>query len=235
MVIVFSRAPVPGRVKTRLVPRLGEWGAARLHARLTSHALRTARAAACGPVELHDTARQRGADLGERMHRALSHALRFVRERVQSLTVAPERPRPGHLYACTLSQAAYAGRPHTFIVGLEDHAGALDAFGAGSTDLLVGTQMIAKGLDFPNVALVGIVSADTSLSVPDFRAAEKTFQLLTQVAGRAGRGDDAGRRPPRQPGSAPSPERPLATSPTRSTFIRNRRQRAGRAFGRGNS
>lgn len=75
MVIVFSRAPVPGRVKTRLVPRLGEWGAARLHARLTSHALRTARAAACGPVELHDTARQRGADLGERMHRALSRAL----------------------------------------------------------------------------------------------------------------------------------------------------------------
>jgi hypothetical protein len=74
-VLVFSRAPVPGRVKTRLVPRLGEWGAARLHARLTSHALRTARAAACGPVELHDTARQRGADLGERMHRALSRAL----------------------------------------------------------------------------------------------------------------------------------------------------------------
>jgi hypothetical protein len=74
-VIVFSRAPVPGRVKTRLVPRLGEWRAARLHARLTSHALRTARAAACGPVELHDTARQRGADLGERMHRALSRAL----------------------------------------------------------------------------------------------------------------------------------------------------------------
>ena len=73
--LVFSRRAVPGRVKTRLVPRLGEWRAARLHARLTSHALRTARAAACGPVELHDTARQRGADLGERMHRALSRAL----------------------------------------------------------------------------------------------------------------------------------------------------------------
>jgi glycosyltransferase A (GT-A) superfamily protein (DUF2064 family) len=75
-VLVFSRAPVPGRVKTRLVPRLGEWGAARLHARLTANALRTARAAGCGPVELHDTAKQRGADLGERMHRALSAALR---------------------------------------------------------------------------------------------------------------------------------------------------------------
>lgn len=75
-VLVFSRAPIPGRVKTRLVPRLGEWRAARLHARLTAHALRTAKAAACGPVELYDTARQRGADLGERMHRALSAALR---------------------------------------------------------------------------------------------------------------------------------------------------------------
>jgi glycosyltransferase A (GT-A) superfamily protein (DUF2064 family) len=75
-VLVFSRAPVPGRVKTRLVPRLGEWRAARLHARLTAHALRTAAAAGCGPVELHDTAKQRGADLGERMHRALSRALR---------------------------------------------------------------------------------------------------------------------------------------------------------------
>jgi glycosyltransferase A (GT-A) superfamily protein (DUF2064 family) len=75
-VLVFSRAPVPGRVKTRLVPRLGEWRAARLHARLTAHALRIAAVAACGPVELHDTVKQRGADLGERMHHALAHALR---------------------------------------------------------------------------------------------------------------------------------------------------------------
>jgi len=75
-VLVFSRSPVPGRVKTRLVPRLGEWRAARLHARLTRHALRTARTAACGPVELYDTSKQRGADLGERMHHALARALR---------------------------------------------------------------------------------------------------------------------------------------------------------------
>lgn len=75
-VLVFARAPIPGRVKTRLVPRLGEFGAARLHARLTAHALRTATAAGCGPVELHDTNRQRGSDLGERMHCALSGALR---------------------------------------------------------------------------------------------------------------------------------------------------------------
>jgi len=75
-VLVFSRAPVPGRVKTRLVPHLGPWRAARLHRRLTRHALGTARAAACGPVELCDTARQRGSDLGERMHHALARALR---------------------------------------------------------------------------------------------------------------------------------------------------------------
>ena len=75
-VLVFSRAAIPGQVKTRLVPRLGEWRAARLHARLTRHALCVARAADCGPVELFDTSKQRGADLGERMHRALARALR---------------------------------------------------------------------------------------------------------------------------------------------------------------
>jgi primosomal protein N' (replication factor Y) len=60
-------------------------------------------------------------------------------------------------------------------------------------DILVGTQMIAKGHDFPSITLVGVISADTSLNLPDFRAAEKTFQMLTQVAGRGGRGERAGR------------------------------------------
>lgn len=68
----------------------------------------------------------------------------------------------------------------------------LDRFGAGSTRILMGTQVVAKGLDFPNVGLVGIVSADVSLYIPDFRSAERTFQLITQAAGRAGRGEDEG-------------------------------------------
>jgi primosomal protein N' (replication factor Y) len=73
------------------------------------------------------------------------------------------------------------------------HARVLSAFREGLIHILLGTQMIAKGLDFPNVTLVGVVNADVGLHIPDFRSAERTFQLLSQVAGRAGRGPQGGR------------------------------------------
>ncbi len=74
-----------------------------------------------------------------------------------------------------------------------DYFTILDRFSKGDIKLMLGTQMIAKGLDFPGVTLVGILSADTSLSIPDFRAEERTFQLIAQVAGRAGRSQHPGR------------------------------------------
>ena len=72
------------------------------------------------------------------------------------------------------------------------HQQILDAFERQEIDILIGTQMVAKGLDFPNVTLIGIVVADTALNLPDFRASEQTFSLLTQVAGRSGRAESAG-------------------------------------------
>jgi primosomal protein N' (replication factor Y) len=72
------------------------------------------------------------------------------------------------------------------------HADILDKVGRGEIDILLGTQMIAKGLDFPNVTLVGVIDADVGINLPDFRASERTFQLVAQVAGRAGRGPKGG-------------------------------------------
>jgi primosomal protein N' (replication factor Y) len=74
-----------------------------------------------------------------------------------------------------------------------DYEALLDRFARGEVQVMLGTQMIAKGLDYPNVTLVGVISGDTALALPDFRAAERSYQLITQVAGRAGRGDSAGR------------------------------------------
>ncbi len=75
----------------------------------------------------------------------------------------------------------------------DSHENILRAFKKHEIDILIGTQMIAKGHDFPKVSLIGVISADTALHIPDFRAAERTFDLLTQVAGRAGRGDIPGK------------------------------------------
>lgn len=77
--------------------------------------------------------------------------------------------------------------------GQKSHERAFQTFQKGEAQILIGTQMIAKGLDFPNVTLVGVISADTVLNLPDFRACERTFQLLAQVAGRTGRGPKGGR------------------------------------------
>jgi primosomal protein N' (replication factor Y) len=75
----------------------------------------------------------------------------------------------------------------------KDYEALLGRFAKREIQVMLGTQMIAKGLDYPNVTLVGVISGDTALALPDFRAAERTFQLITQVAGRAGRGESAGR------------------------------------------
>jgi primosomal protein N' (replication factor Y) len=74
-----------------------------------------------------------------------------------------------------------------------DYEKTLGQFARREIQVMLGTQMIAKGLDYPNVTLVGVISGDTALALPDFRSAERTFQLITQVAGRAGRGDAPGR------------------------------------------
>jgi primosomal protein N' (replication factor Y) (superfamily II helicase) len=91
---------------------------------------------------------------------------------------------PGLRYARVDSDTMRGGRSYEDL---------LAKFGSGELQVLMGTQMLAKGLDFPNVTLVGVINGDTALSLPDFRSAERTFQLLTQVAGRAGRGEQPGR------------------------------------------
>ncbi len=119
-------------------------------------------------------------------------------------TACPSCTRPGLKYlglgserveeslSALLPEARVARMDSDSMRRPEDYERVLGAFGRGELDVLVGTQMIAKGLDFPSVTLVGIVSADGALHLPDFRAAERTFQLLAQVAGRAGRGDAPG-------------------------------------------
>lgn len=101
----------------------------------------------------------------------------------EKLQAEVEEKFPGHV--CQRMDSDTMSKPGS-------HRRVLDAFRDGLVHVLVGTQMIAKGLDFPNVTLVGVVNADVGLHLPDFRSAERTFQLLAQVAGRAGRGDKGG-------------------------------------------
>ena len=77
--------------------------------------------------------------------------------------------------------------------GKDSHENIYNSFKEGKGDILIGTQMISKGLDFKNVTLVGVLAADMSLNIPDYRSAERTFQIITQVAGRAGRGEKQGK------------------------------------------
>ena len=95
------------------------------------------------------------------------------------------------------------------------HEKALTKFRDGETQILLGTQMIAKGLDFPNVTLVGVINADTALHLPDFRAAERSFGLVTQVAGRTGRGEKGGRVLVQ----SFSPDNPAIVSATRHDYL----------------
>ena len=138
----------------------------------------------------------------KREHRLICHYCGFVRpapktcpkcasEYVQYLGTGSEKLE--QILHAQFPQARIGRLDRDTVRGRDDLERILSALHAGEIDLLVGTQMIAKGHDIPNVTLVGVVGSDAALSFPDFRAAEKTFQLLTQVAGRAGRGETPGK------------------------------------------
>ena len=137
----------------------------------------------------------------KREHRLICHYCGFVRpapktcpkcgsEYVQYLGTGSEKLE--QILHGLFPQARIGRLDRDTVRGRDDLERILSALHAGEIDLLVGTQMIAKGHDIPNVTLVGVVGSDAALSFPDFRAAERTFQLLTQVAGRAGRGETPG-------------------------------------------
>ncbi len=138
----------------------------------------------------------------KREHRLMCHYCGFAgpapktcpkcgSEYVQYLGTGTEKME--HILHGLFPQARLARLDRDTVHGRDDFERTLSALHAGEVDLLVGTQMIAKGHDVANVTLVGVVGSDAALGFPDFRAGERTFQLLTQVAGRAGRGDTPGK------------------------------------------
>ncbi len=138
----------------------------------------------------------------KREHRLVCHYCGYMRpapktcpkcgsEFVQYLGTGSEKLE--HILHGLFPQARIARLDRDTVRGRDDFERMLTALQSGEIDLLVGTQMIAKGHDVANVTLVGVVGSDAALSFPDFRAAERTFQLLTQVAGRAGRGETPGK------------------------------------------
>ena len=153
----------------------------------------------------HETVSCSQCDVALTFHRRIGRAVcHSCCEETSPPTACPACTKPGLRYlglgserveeslATLLPDAVVARMDSDTMRRPEDYERVLGAFGKGDIDVLVGTQMIAKGLDFPNVTLVGVVAADNALHLPDFRAAERTFQLLAQVAGRAGRGATAG-------------------------------------------
>ena len=124
---------------------------------------------------------------------AAPEGLRQVRRSVPRAARVRHRARRGGSARALSRTPASAESTATRSAGAARSRALLEKFAAKELDVLVGTQMIAKGHDFPSVTLVGVISADVGLGLADFRAAERTFQLLTQVAGRAGRGDPRGR------------------------------------------
>ena len=113
-----------------------------------------------------------------------AHTLKYVGMGTERIEDEVKATFPGHTIARMDSDTMRQRKLYEKVLG---------DFHEGKTDMLVGTQMIAKGLHFPNVTLVGVISADSALSMPDFRASERTFQLIAQVAGRTGRGAQGGR------------------------------------------
>ena len=153
----------------------------------------------------HETLQCQSCDVALTFHRRIGRAVcHSCCEEISPPSDCPACTRPGLKYlglgaerveeqlALLLPEARVARMDSDTMRRREDYEETLEAFGRGDLDVLVGTQMIAKGLDFPRVTLVGIVSADSALHLPDFRASERTFQLLAQVAGRAGRGQERG-------------------------------------------